>query len=78
MNSSLLEEEEEEASQLTKNASVDRYRMLSLRSKFSAIVLRLEQEMASNVYGAARLSMDAAVVAAISTCNFSEQSKFSR
>ena len=36
----------------------------------SAIVLRLEQEMASNVYGAARLSMDAAVVAAISTCNF--------
>jgi hypothetical protein len=44
----------------------------------SAIVLRLEQEMASIVYGAARLSMDAAVVAAISTCNFSEQSKFSR
>ena len=32
--------------------------------------MRLEQEMASNVYGAARLSMDAAVVAAISTCNF--------
>ena len=43
---------------------------VSQSSKFSAIVLRLEQEMASNVYGAARLSMDAAVVAAISTCNF--------